>query len=34
VVGDELEVREVDRLIWGEIDAKQVDVIGGDGGFT
>jgi hypothetical protein len=33
VVGDELEIFEVDGLALGELDAEQVDVTGGDGGF-
>jgi hypothetical protein len=33
VVDDELEIFEVDGLTLGELDAKQVDVVGGDGGF-
>jgi hypothetical protein len=34
VIGDELEVLEADGLILGELDAKQVDVTGGDDEFT
>jgi hypothetical protein len=34
VVGGELKVFEVDSFVLGELDAKQVDVTGGDGGFT
>jgi hypothetical protein len=34
VVDDELEVFEVDVLIWSELDAKPTDFAGGDGEFT
>jgi hypothetical protein len=34
VIGDELEVLKADGLIWGDLDAKQVDVTDDDGGFT
>jgi hypothetical protein len=33
VVSDELEIFEANGLTLGELDAKQVDVVGGDGGF-
>jgi hypothetical protein len=34
VVDDELKVFKVDGLALGELDAKEVDVAGSDGGFT
>jgi hypothetical protein len=33
-VDDELNVFKVDGLILGELDTKQADVVGSDGGFT
>jgi hypothetical protein len=34
VVGDELEVFEVDGLVLGELDVKQEDIASGNSGFT
>jgi hypothetical protein len=34
LIDDELKVFEADGLALGELDTEQVDVIGGDGGFT